>query len=201
MRSDPDSQLTRLLCRLYAVLLWAYPSEFRREFGREMLLVFRNRAREVVRQGGSSPLTFFVLQVGWDWMRSTFEENANMPSRIPALRWLAALPSAILAASFAPKMVFIRITDIRYFWIAPGVALSLMAAAFVSVGVWVAPSRKDSVARIAVSVVVFCGALFIMGSATSMTLVPLVWGVCILIGGVLAYLPWRHRDPSGSLAG
>jgi hypothetical protein len=39
--------------RVYAALLAAYPSEFRRDYGREMALVFADRCRETAGRGGS----------------------------------------------------------------------------------------------------------------------------------------------------
>ena len=71
------------------------------------------------------------------------------------------------------------------------VGFFLMAAAFVSVGVSVVPGRKDSVARIALAVVVVLATWFVVVGAIRMAMTPVVWGVCALLGGVLAYLPWR----------
>ena len=90
--------------------------------------------------------------------------NQYLIRMMPALRWLVALPLAILAAIGAQRIVgfFVR-TDFHHVWILADATFFLMAAAFVGVGVFVAPSRKDSVARIALSVVVFWGVLFIAG--------------------------------------
>ncbi len=44
---------TPLPARVYAALLAAYPSEFRREYGREMALVFADRCREGGARGAS----------------------------------------------------------------------------------------------------------------------------------------------------
>ena len=71
------------------------------------------------------------------------------------------------------------------------VGFFLMAAAFVSVGVSVVPGRKDSVARIALAVVVVLATWFVVMGAIRMAMTPVVLGVCALLGGVLAYLPWR----------
>ncbi len=44
-----------LLCRIYAVLLYAYPADFRAQFGGEMQQVFRDRCRAVAETHDSSP--------------------------------------------------------------------------------------------------------------------------------------------------
>jgi hypothetical protein len=214
MLSSSQERLLRWLCRTYGLMLLAYPSTFRREYSREMVVVFRTHARDVVKKEGSWALLPFVLRVSWDWLHTTLRESTNMATSMPALRWFAALPLAILAADAAQKIVgfFVR-TDFHHAWIPVDVTVFLMAAAFVSIGVWVAPSRRDSVARIALSVVLFWGALYVavvaLVQATTTAHFPgwqftqwmadLSPGFCILLGGVVAYLPWRRHDPSQAL--
>ena len=43
----PQSILLRCFCRLYLVMLYAYPREFRMQFGGEMQQLFRDRCRQV----------------------------------------------------------------------------------------------------------------------------------------------------------
>ena len=157
-----EERLLDRLCRIYGVMLLAYPSGFRREYSREMVVVFRTSARDVVRTKGGWGLLPFMLRIILDWLHTTLPESTNMATYTRQLRWFAALPLAMLAGYAAQRMVgrdfypehqhdpLVRVwTD---------AALFLMSAAFVSVGVWVAPDRKDSVARIALSVVVVGGA-------------------------------------------
>jgi hypothetical protein len=214
MPSTLEVRLLRWLCRIYGLMLLAYPSAFRREYSREMMVVFRTRGRDVAKNEGSWALLPFMGRVTWDWVHTTFQENASMTTRTHALRWFAAFPLAILAADAAQRIVgfFVR-TDFQHIWIRADITMLLMAAAFVSIGVWVAPSRKGSIARIALSVVVFWGAVFIGGvaliQATTTSHFPgwkftqwaadLSPGFCMLLGGVVAYLPWRHHDPSLAL--
>jgi hypothetical protein len=217
MLSRSQRRLLRWLCRIYGLMLLAYPSTFRREYSREMTLLFGNRARDVVQKDGSWGLLPFMLRISWDWLQTTLRESTNMAAGMPVLRWFAALPSAMLAASVAPRIVgffvqrsFSALEDFQHVWIGADVTVFLMAAAFVSVGVWVAPSRKDSVARIALSVVVFWGALLLAavamlhatttphfpGSQFTQWTADMSPGFCILLGGVVAYLPWRRHAPS-----
>lgn len=191
--------MVRWLCRIYGLMLLAYPSDFRREYGREMTIVFRSRARSVVENEGRWALVTFALHITGDWIRTAFREDRNMAVRMPVLRWCAALPSAMLAAYAALRIVgFIAARDFHHLWTWTSLGFFSMAAAFVSVGVWVAPSRKDSVARIAVSVIVVFGAYAVALGVLNLARLPMLWGGCILLGGVAAYLPWRFLGPSGA---
>jgi signal peptidase I len=76
-----------LLCRMYSVLLYAYPAEFRREYGRPMQQLFRDRCRDAARRSGRLPLLYFALQVMTDWVRSAVRERASAV-------WQAAHPRA-----------------------------------------------------------------------------------------------------------
>ena len=177
MLSSSQERLLRWLCRIYRLMLLAYPSTFRREYSREMVVVFRTRARDVMQRDGSSALLPFMRHISLDWLHTTLRESTDMTRSMPTFRWFAALPLAMLSALAVLRLAgaFMALTarkgppyDIRRGLLWADVGLFLMAAAFVGVGVWVAPGRKDAVARIALSVVVF--------------------------GGVVAYLPWRPRE-------
>jgi hypothetical protein len=203
MRSSAHTQLLRWLGRIYGLTLLAYPSAFRREYGREMAMVFRNRARDVVERSGGWALVPFLRHVGWDWFHTTLREH-NMTVRMPLVRWLAALPLAMLAAYAAMRAAGFAISltgprTFHYVGIWAGVGFFSMAAAFVGVGVWVAPGRKDSVARIAVTVVGAFGAYAMALGAFYAAFEPMSWGACILLGGVAAYLPCRLHRPSQAL--
>jgi hypothetical protein len=52
MANNSTKKGTTVSLRLYALLLSAYPREFRREYGREMTLVFADRCREEARGRG-----------------------------------------------------------------------------------------------------------------------------------------------------
>jgi hypothetical protein len=220
MLSSSHERIVRWLCRIYGLMLLAYPPAFRREYSREMTLLFGNRARDVAQNEASWGLPPFMLRISWDWLHTTFRERTTMATRMPVLRWFAALPSAMLAAYVAPAIVgffvqrsYSALEDLQRVWIQADVTVFLMAAAFVSVGVWVAPSRKDSVARIALSVVAFWGALLIAGvallDATTTPHFPgsqfaqraadVSPGFCILLGGLVAYLAWGSHAPAPAL--
>jgi hypothetical protein len=68
MLSSLQERLLRWLCRIYGLMLLAYPSTFRREYSREMVVVFRTRGRDVVTKEGSWALLPFMGHVSWDWL-------------------------------------------------------------------------------------------------------------------------------------
>jgi hypothetical protein len=135
-----------------------------------------------------------------------------------ALRWFAALPFAMLAADAAQRLVgffarrSISVTSMRpfagaqprliynfdHFMIWMYVGLFLMPAAFVSAGLWAAPGRRDSVARIALSVVAVWSVLIATGvshfSGQPFSAWQLAAGVCVLLGGVTGSLPWLSYE-------
>jgi signal peptidase I len=63
-------------CRLYSVLLYAYPADFRRQFRRPMEQLFRDRCRDAARTPGRFQLLRFAGQVMSDWVRTTVQERA-----------------------------------------------------------------------------------------------------------------------------
>ena len=205
MLSSSQERWLRWLCRVYGLMLLAYPSSFRREYRREMMVVFRTRARDVMRREGSGALLPFMRHISGDWLYTTLRERTTMTTSMPALRWGAALPLAILAAvavmridGFIVGFDLVRDHDFHRVAIWTNVGFFLMAAAFVSVGVSVVPGRKDSVARIALAVVVVLAALFMTLNAVDRATTPLLWGGSALLGGVTAYLAWRHVLPGRS---
>jgi hypothetical protein len=198
MLSSSQDRWLRWLCRVYGLMLWAYPPDFRGDYRREMLVVFRTGARDVMQREGSAALLPFMRHVSWDWLYTTLRERTTMTTSMPALRWVAALPLAILAAVAVMRLDgfilgFNVVPDHDFHRVAiwTNVGFFLMAAAFVGVGVSVVPGRKDSVARIALAVVVVLATWFVVMGAIRMAMTPVVCGVCALLGGVLAYLPWR----------
>ena len=60
----PQSGIIGNFCRLYSVLLYAYPREFRLQYGAAMQQVFRDRCRDLARTAspmGRSKLRSRVL--------------------------------------------------------------------------------------------------------------------------------------------
>ena len=69
-----------LLCRVYSVMLFAYPREFRLQYGVEMQQFFHDRCRELVRANAGSGVWFrFGLRNVADWIVSTVRERRAAP--------------------------------------------------------------------------------------------------------------------------
>lgn len=71
------SLVTRWLCRVYRVLLRAYPADFRRRYGAEMAQVFADRCGEVAQTQGIGGLLRLGLDSGADWLISTIREGMD----------------------------------------------------------------------------------------------------------------------------
>ena len=97
-------RVLRAICNIYGLMLLAYPDDFRSKYGREMLLALRNRAHDVLEGGSGSDLFAFVLHVSGDWVITALKENAMKGTLVSRLRWIAALPLAIVAADVAPRL-------------------------------------------------------------------------------------------------
>src|SRR5215471_10218054 len=180
-------------CAYWALLLF-YPQTFQREHGREMALLFRDSARDVLTNGAGFDVVRFVLHIGHDWARSLCQEGVDMTRAVLALRWVATLPLAILSAAVAQQIIGMLISDplangpvITRFslgWILGTVFL--MAMIFVTVGIAVAPSRRDSVARIAIGVVMVAATIPAGLGALNMSPWPVLFGAYMLAGGIVA---------------
>lgn len=144
-------RVLRAICNIYALMLLAYPADFRSKYGHEMLLALRNRAHDVLEGGSGSDLFAFVVHVSGDWVITALKENAMTGTLVSRLRWIAALPLAIVAADAAPRLSVYFIQDIREAWIVAYFIAFFMAAVFITVGVCVVPTRRDTVARIALA--------------------------------------------------
>ena len=71
-------------CRFYSLLLYAYPADFRREFGGSMRQVFRDQCRDAARR---STLWRFAARAMADWFSTAARERA-------AAWWSAGRPAS-----------------------------------------------------------------------------------------------------------
>jgi signal peptidase I len=77
-------------CRLYSMMLYAYPGDFRRAYGGDMRQHFRDRCRDLARRPGGPRILPFAAHVVADWVRTAAQEQAA------ALR--SASPSPVKAS-------------------------------------------------------------------------------------------------------
>jgi signal peptidase I len=80
----PQSLWFRWFCRLYFVMLYAYPRDFRVQFGDDMRQVFRDRCRQMTRTPGWWQWLRFALESAADWMVTLFRERAAAARTITA---------------------------------------------------------------------------------------------------------------------
>jgi len=140
----------------------------------------------------------------------------SLSSKLTALRWLGTLPIAMFAAIAVRRVIEFfawrsittshvspvagaqpRLNNIEHFWMWMAFAAFLMGIVFVSVGVWVAPTRKDSVARIGLSVVTILSvSTFVLMGLWGAPLRPLIEiVVCPFLGGVTGYFLSMRQKP------
>ena len=62
-------------CRLYGLLICVYPSDLRREYGREMRVTFRNRVEDVINTGRIGTAIAFAAHIVSDWLRTLVLER------------------------------------------------------------------------------------------------------------------------------
>ena len=87
------------LCRIYCALLYAYPREFRLQYGDAMQQLFRDRCRDLMRTRGRLPLFHLSLNLAADWFASIVRERVAC-MRVPAFsgEFLARQARAIWCA-------------------------------------------------------------------------------------------------------
>ena len=94
----------RVICSIYGLLLLAYPVDFRRKFGREMMLMLKSRTHDVLENGTGADLAAFVVHTSGDWAITALKENAMTGALVFRLRWIFALPLAIAAANAVARL-------------------------------------------------------------------------------------------------
>jgi signal peptidase I len=96
-----DSAFIRWLSRIYSVLLYAWPREFRLAYGGEIKQAFRDRCRHVARTSDHTRLLHFAMMTGADWMSTTFREHLSAARKPVARGSVAEWSMTILMYLFA----------------------------------------------------------------------------------------------------
>ena len=63
------ARLVDAACMLYGLAIRMYPTGFRRDFGHELAITFRNRAEDVLDAGMVASFAFAV-HIAFDWLRT-----------------------------------------------------------------------------------------------------------------------------------
>ena len=75
MPTATDFRLLRCARWIYALMLRVYPPTFRREYRREMLLVFTIQARDTIQSRSVVSFLRFALHIVWDWITTVVAET------------------------------------------------------------------------------------------------------------------------------
>jgi signal peptidase I len=65
-----------ILCRIYSVLLYAYPRAFRQQYGNAMQQLFRDQCRDIARTPSRLPMVRFAIHLVADWVSTVARERA-----------------------------------------------------------------------------------------------------------------------------
>jgi signal peptidase I len=99
--------IERLLYRIYALSLYAYPRKFRNRFGHEMRQLFRDRCREVWADSTFTRVAAFLTGVALDWIRTTTRERFLAMFSLQKLAYAAALLIALLGTPATVLRAFV----------------------------------------------------------------------------------------------
>jgi hypothetical protein len=69
-RRTRHSRTVAAVCFLYRITLWVYPPQFRRAFGPELVVTFRNRFEDVCDSGRVLDCVAFAAHLIVDWIRA-----------------------------------------------------------------------------------------------------------------------------------
>ena len=185
--------------RAYEALLVVYPEAFREGYGQEMVLVFRDRCREVLAEEGTWGLIALWMPVLLDLVKTSIEEHAhkegsgmvkNVLVRATGPLLLLAGMLFVLGTSWA-RIPRWAIGEFGLFTAFIPLALGLLGLALGHAHKVEAPGRVGLGAAIfgAISSILSGGVMWV-DSAASLSLPAWLDGIWVVwwIGGVLVYL-------------
>jgi hypothetical protein len=123
-----QSRVLTVSGRLYSLLLMAYPTRFRRAYGREMAQVFRDDIRGTFQEGGPAGLIRLWFLVVLDLLKTAFAEHIWEVFHMPVEkleRW-----SGLAAALGGALLVFLTLSLTLSSWPAEVIAAVLFLAMY-----------------------------------------------------------------------
>jgi len=123
-----QSRILTVSGRLYSLLLMAYPTRFRRAYGREMAQVFRDDIRCTFQEGGPAGLIRLWFLVVLDLLKTAFVEHIWEVFHMPVEkleRW-----SGLAAALGGALFVFLTLSLTGSSWPAEVIAAVLLLAIY-----------------------------------------------------------------------
>jgi hypothetical protein len=179
LRSVNESQSVRLSVRLYQALVFAYPAEFRCEYGESMVQAFRDSCRRANREGGAWSLLALWGRTTIDYFITVLEENSNGGIQMTGEKftklsgWAMILGSLLMLVGFLaasrPEFSSYNAASLpldRYANIAglPLVGVGLAMVSLGMAGMWVRYRRPaGSLGSIALGIGVFSGLVSLLG--------------------------------------
>jgi hypothetical protein len=111
MKPLSQGRLLQWTCRIYGLMLLAYPSTFRREYSREMTLAFRNKAQDLLQNKESWALLPFMLHIVWDWLQAIVRERTAMETDNSMFGFGVMIVAAIPTIAFALHDLVFQLPD------------------------------------------------------------------------------------------
>ena len=103
-----DPLAIRLSIEFYGLLQKAYPAGFRREYGPQMLQVFRDCCRTAVHRSGPPGLAQLWALTLFDWFKTVIEERLNQATEMTLAKWIRLSGWGLL---IGPLALFIGMGD------------------------------------------------------------------------------------------
>jgi len=189
-----QSHILTFSVRLYNLLLLAYPTRFRRAYGREMAQVFRDDIRDTFQESGAAGLIGLWFLVGLDLLETAFAEHIWEVFHMPiekVERWTgvaAALGGALWV--FVPLSVEVWNVDLN-----EGVLITLMLAIMLLWAIALGglyrrlpaasyPANKVTFAMVEIGLLLLAIGLLLL-NYTELEEVPTAMGILALISMVL----------------
>ena len=189
-----QSHILTFSVRLYNLLLLAYPTRFRRAYGREMAQVFRDDIRDTFQESGAAGLIGLWFLVGLDLLETAFAEHIWEVFHMPiekVERWTgvaATLGGALWV--FVPLSVEVWNVDLN-----EGVLIFLMLAIMLLWAIALGglyrrlpaasyPANKVTFAMVEIGLLLLAIGLLLL-NYTELEEVPTAMGILALIGMVL----------------
>lgn len=132
---NPQIPFLRLSAQVYATLLIVYPAEFRRDYGRHMLQVFRDLSRDTYRERGAWGLTIWWAVALFDLLRAALAEHRKVSFTMSNFNlsrwagWLCLFGGIFFAASSLSQLQvgsqysFFGMYQLAIYALVPGMAL------------------------------------------------------------------------------
>jgi hypothetical protein len=193
--------------RLYEFLLFAYPPEFRRRFGNEMLQVFRDSYRAEVRSGS---LSIFWLRTLSDLMFTAAKERADSSAKEGVFMNRRSDLIALLGSIGIIVIAFVLLTYGRKNEVASILAFGFVLDALMTTGVIgnlivfiLSKTTKLDPLRIALwTFGVVHAVLLLLAVLVGARVDPTFKLVAVMIGYLVSFViwaglhfAWRHRPP------